>query len=61
MCVTAYYLHAQDAKDNEEGATDKDNVPDGSERGDERLHNQLQSRGSADHPGTQEEGHKDVR
>lgn len=50
LCVDANYLHPQDAKDNEEGAADKDYVPDGSKRGDECLHNQLQSRGSADHP-----------
>lgn len=35
------YLHSQDAKDNEEGAADKDNVPNGSERCDECFHNQL--------------------
>lgn len=51
LCVNANYLHPQDAKHYEEGAADKDNVPDGSEGGDERLHNQLQSWGSADHPG----------
>lgn len=47
----ANYLHPQDAKDDEESAADEDNVPNGSKRGDECLHNQLQPRGSADHPG----------
>lgn len=33
------YLHPQNAEDNEEGTADQDNVPDGSEGGDESLHN----------------------
>lgn len=48
------YLHPQDAKDDEEGAADKNDVADGSKRGDERLHDQFQSWGSADHPGKQQ-------
>lgn len=45
------HLHSQDAKDDKEGAADEDDVPDGPQRGDEGLHDQLQSRGAADHPG----------
>lgn len=59
-CVNASYLHPQDAKDDEEGAADEDNVPNGSKRGDECLHNQLQARGSADHPGKRKQRHTDV-
>lgn len=58
--VNVNYLHPQDAEDDEEGAADKHNVPDGSQRGDERLHNQLQSWGSADHPGNHKLRHTDV-
>lgn len=50
LCVNADYLHAQDSKDNKEGAADKHNVPDGSKRGDESLHNELQSWCSTDYP-----------
>lgn len=35
------HLHSQDAKDDEEGAADEDDIPDGPQRGDERLHDQL--------------------
>lgn len=35
------HLHSQDAKDDEEGAADEDDVPDGPQRGDEGLHDQL--------------------
>lgn len=52
------YLDPQDAKDNEEGAADQHNVPDGSEGGDESLYNQLQARGSADHPAAHEQNQK---
>lgn len=48
------HLDTKNAKDNEEGATDEDDVADGLEGRDERLHHQLQTRSSADHP--EEEG-----
>lgn len=48
------HLDTKNAKDNEEGATDKDDVADGLEGRDERLHHQLQTWSSADHP--EEEG-----
>lgn len=35
------HLNSQDAKDDEEGAADEDDVPDGPQRGDEGLHDQL--------------------
>lgn len=44
------HLHSQDAKDDKECAADEDDVPDGPQRGDECLHDQLQSRGTANHP-----------
>lgn len=43
------YLHTKNAKDDEEGAADEDNVADGFEGGDEGLHHQLQAWSSADH------------
>lgn len=48
------HLDTKNAKDNEEGATDEDDVADGLEGRDERLHHQLQTWSSADHP--EEEG-----
>lgn len=43
------YLYTQNAKDDEEGAADEDNVADGFEGGDEGLHHQLQAWSSTDH------------
>ena len=42
-------LNAKDAKDDEEGAADEDNVADGLEGGEEGLHHQLQPGGPVDH------------
>lgn len=44
------HLDTKNAKDNEESATDEDDVANGLEGRDERLHHQLQTRSSADHP-----------
>ncbi len=41
-------LHAEDTEDDEEGAADKDDVTDGTQRGQERLHHELQPRGARD-------------
>lgn len=47
LCVHVFvwlwviHLHPQDAKDNEEGTADKDDVPNGSKRGNQSLHDQL--------------------
>ena len=46
-------LDPEDAEDDEEGAADEDNVPDGLEGGEEGLHHQLQPGGSVDHPAQQ--------
>lgn len=43
------YLDAKNAKDDEEGAADEDNVANGFEGGDEGLNHQLQAWSSADH------------
>lgn len=39
LSMNAKDLNAQDSEDNEEGAADEHNVPDGSKGGDEGLHN----------------------
>lgn len=49
--VEAYvYLNSQNAKDNEESATDQHNISNRSERCDQRFNNQLQSGGPAYDP-----------
>jgi hypothetical protein len=48
-------LDPEDAEDDEEGAADEDNVPDGLEGGEEGLHHQLQPGGSVDHPAQQKD------
>ena len=40
-------LDAEDAKDDEEGAADEDDVADGFEAGEQGLHHQLQTRSPA--------------
>lgn len=47
--ILGAYLHTKNAKDDEEGAADEDNVADGFEGGDEGLHHQLQAWSSTDH------------
>lgn len=44
------YLNTKDAKDDEKGTADEDNVADGLEGRDQGLDHQLQSWSSADHP-----------
>lgn len=46
------HLDSKDAKDNEEGTADDDDVPDRLERRHQCLYHQLQPRSSADHAGT---------
>lgn len=48
--MSVAHLDSQDAEDDEEGAADEDDVADGPQGGDERLHDQLQPRRSAYHP-----------
>lgn len=44
------HLDSKDTEDDEERAADEDDVADGPQGGDERLHDQLQPRRSAYHP-----------
>lgn len=55
------YLHAQNTKDDEEGAADEDNVADRFEGGDEGLHYQLQAWSSTDHSGRRKAGEKQTQ
>lgn len=48
--MSVAHLDSQDAEDDEERAADEDDVADGPQGGDERLHDQLQPRRSAYHP-----------
>lgn len=50
MCVNVAHLDSKDAEDDEERAADEDDVADGPQGSDERLHDQLQPRRSAYHP-----------
>ena len=43
------YLKSKDTEDDEEGAADEDDVADGTQRRQQRLYDQLQSRRSTDH------------
>ena len=52
------YLHAENTKDDEEGAADEDDVADWLEGRDEGLDDQLQPWSSADHPGGSREGYR---
>lgn len=61
MWYAIVYLHSQDTKDNEESAADEDNIADGSQRGDESLHNKLQPGSSTDHPAPHTHNHIHVR
>lgn len=44
------HLDTENSKDDEKSTADEDDVADGLEWRDERLHHQLQTRSSADHP-----------
>lgn len=46
------YLNSQNSKDNKKSTADQDNIPNGSQRCDQSLHHQFQTRSSAYHPAT---------
>uniref|UniRef100_A0A8C9YGL7 Vesicle transport protein USE1 n=1 Tax=Sander lucioperca TaxID=283035 RepID=A0A8C9YGL7_SANLU len=59
-CASPQYLHPKNGIEKEEGAANKNDVPDGFNRGEKGFHSQLQFWGSLDHPGTHKHKQTDV-